>query len=298
MESISECKKESNSTYALFTWGKDQMNLIGFGFCLPTECKDSVESYLSTHAKEDISKIYSKQNDLIFIDLQAKTSLSSAGLFFASMFGILMIFTVLGTCFYQKAFFINFNFWVNFKSMFVFNEDVEGFEFLDGMRAFCCICIMFLHDYIFSMGVVLKNRKEYSDNINSLFTTWVRSFNFGVDVFFYIAGFLMAILTLQEIKRKGKNFSIFKCILRRLSRYLPIYLFIIGVDRCFVKAAPGNSRSVISFVFMQNLQGGWWKNLLFVHNILTEGKTPYLAWTWSIAADFQFYIVSVFLVVI
>ena len=298
VESIAKCRSQENSTYALFTWGKNQMNLIGFGFCLPEICKDQVEPYLAKHAQSSISKIYSKENDLVFIDLKAKLSLSYPAVFFISMFVLLVLITLLGTLtsLGKSNFFSCFNFGQNFRSMFEFSPDAEGFEFFDGIRAICCTCILLLHDYIFMMGLPLQNRREYNDNINSLFTTWVRSFNYGVDIFFYIAGFLMAVLTIREIRRKGDRFRIWGCVVRRLVRYLPVYLFIIGVDRCFVKAVPGNSRSIISFIFMQGVQGGWWKNLLFVHNIFTEGKTPYLAWTWSVAADFQFYIVSVFLV--
>lgn len=298
VEPISKCKSQENSTYALFTWGKNQMNLIGFGFCLPEVCKDRVSPYLSEHAQSSISKIYSKENDLVFIDLKAKSSLSSPAIFFIFMFVLLVLFTLLGTLtnLGNSEFFNCFDYKHNFKSMFKFSPDPENFEFFDGIRAICCSCILLLHDYIFMMGLPLRNRKEYNDNINSLFTTWVRSFNYGVDIFFYIAGFLMAVLTIREVYRKGDKFSIWACVVRRLGRYLPVYLFIIGVDRCFVKDVPGNSRSIISFIFMQGVQGGWWKNLLFVHNAFTEGKTPYLAWTWSVAADFQFYVVSVFIV--
>ena len=299
IESISECRFLDNTTYALFTWGKNRMNLIGFGFCMPEQCKDYLPTYLNSSYSEIISIIPSQGHNLLFYDFKAEVSLSPVKVFFASMFAILMIITIYSTCINPKSssnLIKSFELRSNIRSVFKIEPEADGLEFFDGIRAICSGLILCLHIYIFFNGMPLNNRREYEDSTNTLFLTWVRSFNSGVDLFFYIAGFLMAILVSRDIVQKGKNFSLIKCIIRRLARYLPVYLFVIGVDRCFVKPVPANSRSVISYLFLQAAQEGWWKNLIFVQNIFTNGKSTYLPWTWTISADFHFYVISIFVV--
>lgn len=133
------------------------------------------------------------------------------------------------------------------------------------------------------------------------FQDLVHNFNFGVDIFFLISGFLITFLLIREKSDKGKvNIPAF--FLRRILRIWPLYFFVIAI--CFFWFVPWlmpdylrlhNDIPVIS-----------WRSEIFFydnfHKLAVTRVDPDHVWAfpfahfWSISIEEHFYLVWPFLV--
>lgn len=95
--------------------------------------------------------------------------------------------------------------------------------------------------------------------------------NLGVDIFFVLSGYLIGGMLMKEREEKG-SLSFRRFYLRRAMRILPAYFLAIGFYAYF---DPPN-RDVA------------WANVLFVNNFLPFQRM-FMAHTWSLAIDEQFY---------
>jgi len=95
----------------------------------------------------------------------------------------------------------------------------------------------------------------------------------SLDIFFLISGFVISYSVMREYQRNGGvRWSSF--LVKRFARLYPCYLIVLLA--CLPVWWP-NAHNV-------------WANLLQVNNFVPEDK-QYLIWTWSLAAEFQFYLI-------
>ena len=297
---LEDCKAKSNSNYIVVQWRKRKFPLANYAMCMPEMCNADDFSYILQEKLKRLDIYLNTDNILVSgINLFQKPKFSIISWWFLLCFLLLLALTCYSTArrlWMNKTtsadFFVYFDFWENGKRLLDFSPSYGLFEFFDGIRMICSISIVMIHTYFFSIFLPLDNRKEFNQTIYSLFFTVIGHLNYSVDVFFFIAGFLMCVLTLEEMKRKGEHFSWALIIIRRLIRYLPNYFFIIGLDRVFPQSSPETIGTVNFFLIGQQTAGIWWKNLLMIQNHFLDTSSPHLAWTWTIAADFQFYLIS------
>jgi peptidoglycan/LPS O-acetylase OafA/YrhL len=119
-----------------------------------------------------------------------------------------------------------------------------------------------------------------------------------VDIFFIISGFLIAFLTVAEIKKKrGKmNWPMF--IVHRLIRICPIYFFMLMI---FVALMKYFGESPLWPMFWEKYEDPcsyWWANTLFISNFVPTDEYSCMGWTWYISTDMQFYIITPVLILV
>jgi peptidoglycan/LPS O-acetylase OafA/YrhL len=133
---------------------------------------------------------------------------------------------------------------------------------LDGLRGFAILCVMASHGTPFLQGGLI-----------------------GVDVFFVLSGFLITTLLVQEFD--GTNsISLTNFYLRRVLRLGPALLVMLAVFCCLSFAALNGARAhnnlvdaIIALGYSTN-----WALALHLHN------SDYLAHTWSLSIEEQFYL--------
>jgi peptidoglycan/LPS O-acetylase OafA/YrhL len=115
---------------------------------------------------------------------------------------------------------------------------------------------------------------------------------FSVDTFFVMSGFMAAYLMLQEIDKR-KNFSvknIFQIYFHRIWRITPTYLVILLFLRyLYFQIGEGPLWPIASQ--MTVTCGNWWRNLLYINNMFSDTEEC-VAWSWYLANDMQFFIVT------
>lgn len=162
------------------------------------------------------------------------------------------------------------------------HEDItktSRIKVIDGLRAIAVLWVIACHCAFF-LGFFLP--KERFIALSS--QKWIAVFlngHLGVDLFFVISGFLIALLLLEELKLTG-TISLGKFYVRRAFRIIPVYWLILFLIVAFIPEA-----STPHF----------WANLIFVNNFLPL-KNQAMSWTWSLAIEEQFYFIFPILIIV
>jgi len=121
---------------------------------------------------------------------------------------------------------------------------------------------------------------------------------YGIDMFFFISGFLAAYHLLGLLK--GMSFgllNLFRLYFHRWIRLWPTYIFVLLF---FWKVVPFMTNGPIWFQlvnFSQSCNDSWWKNFLFVDNIFPSSVNQHcMIWGLSAPIDFQMFLILPFVV--
>ncbi|XP_064611188.1 O-acyltransferase like protein-like [Liolophura sinensis] len=117
---------------------------------------------------------------------------------------------------------------------------------------------------------------------------------FSVDTFFVLSGFLVAYLFFKDIDKRKGRVTCAKMVVfyvHRFWRLTPIYMIVImmftGLHK-YVIFGPLLPRDMSN---AENCKTNWWTNLLYINNLVRVDDMC-MGWTWYLANDMQFYIIS------
>ena len=105
---------------------------------------------------------------------------------------------------------------------------------------------------------------------------------------------------LDEIKNNSlwQNVKLFsKQLLHRYIRLTPMHLAVIGCMECVSSRLSETSPFWISYRNDVNCSKYWWRNLLYIQNLFGVDEMC-VGWTWSLACEMQFTILSTVLLFI
>jgi peptidoglycan/LPS O-acetylase OafA/YrhL len=156
---------------------------------------------------------------------------------------------------------------------------------IDGLR-FIAICwvavLMHLTNII--------NTNLYNGELitNTTISKIVLEGGHGVDFFFMISGFILALPFLKEKQYNGKKVSLKKYFLRRLTRLEPPYIAALLI--AFILLV-----FVIKKYSFSDLSGNLLASLFYLHNLIFDQRSAVLEVAWSLEVEVQFYILAPFL---
>ena len=113
-------------------------------------------------------------------------------------------------------------------------KDSVYFQHLDVFRFVAAFMVVIMHSYVTwkqwhgNLGILTGGTYGEFTVIGKAVDQLIRNFQFGVDVFFLISGFLITYLLLKEKEKFGK-IHIGKFYLRRILRIWPLYFLAIAV---------------------------------------------------------------------
>lgn len=140
------------------------------------------------------------------------------------------------------------------------------FGSLDGLRCFCILLVLWHH-----RPVLFPPGTDLPMILNRGFT--------GVDFFFVLSGFLITTLLLREEARDGR-FSLAGFYRRRILRIVPIYFLVVTLAAVWWIVVRGQDQWLAHLPYYY----------LFFANFLS-GDIPFLAPTWSLSVEEQFYMI-------
>jgi peptidoglycan/LPS O-acetylase OafA/YrhL len=153
----------------------------------------------------------------------------------------------------------------------LYRKDPNLLGHIEGLRALAAFRVMLYHVAVF--GVIFFEKAQYLEMLkNSIFKIALATSPL-LDTFFVISGLVIGSSLIREYKDYGKV-NLYEFFVRRCARVYPLYLAAI----------------VISFLFFYENVQSVWANVLQVNNILPV-REQYMIWTWSLAVDFQFYVI-------
>jgi peptidoglycan/LPS O-acetylase OafA/YrhL len=174
---------------------------------------------------------------------------------------------------------------------------------LNGMRVINMAWIILGHTFLMPEGISgYANQEDIADNPlnshvaekNPLFQI-ILGAQAGVDTFFFLSGFLLAFLTLEELRR-GKMSPIYAIVMRyfRLTPSLALVLLVYYKIWAFL----GHGPFAVSFQDSINgrCDGSWWSELTYTLNFVPfDSNKVCMGWTWYLGDDMIFFIIAIFL---
>ena len=166
------------------------------------------------------------------------------------------------------------------------NTERVYFPQFDVIRFFAAFMIVIYHSYIawsgwFGVpGLLSTGDFKTLSAFGSHIDRFIKNMPLGVDIFFFISGYLLTILLVMEKQKFGKV-NIPKFYIRRGLRIWPLYFFLIAL-------AP----FIISW--LGEKQPEYWRTILLVNNFQTMATQTWeypFAHFWSICIEEHFYII-------
>ncbi|KAI1290318.1 Nose resistant to fluoxetine protein 6 [Halotydeus destructor] len=167
-----------------------------------------------------------------------------------------------------------------------------------GIRFLSMCWIIMGHTYMFPI-MMIENLVDTFKDIDNLAFYTVTNGSFAVDSFFMLSGFLLSYLFFLECKRtNGDSIKTIKFWLKyvfhRIWRLTPVYALILWIDASvahYASSGPYWDYGDQATSERTICAAHWWQNLVYVNNF-ENVTTQCMAWSWYLANDMQFYLVS------
>lgn len=189
-----------------------------------------------------------------------------------------------------------FSLYTNIETVFNTEQPPSAIKCLNGIRSISMFWVILGHGFLFSLSVV-KNPLTLLGSVASRFSTQpIVNAYFAVDTFFVLSGFLVMYLSLRELSRTKTKLSsiswfLLKFYVHRILRITPtLFIFLIF----FWKVAKylGDGPFWDSMIGVTNqCDNTWWHVILYINNFFSI-NTDCISWTWYLADDMQFFIIS------
>ncbi|XP_072041409.1 nose resistant to fluoxetine protein 6-like [Amphiura filiformis] len=171
---------------------------------------------------------------------------------------------------------------------------------LNGLRVISMFWIILGHSQEYIVFTRLDNNLRFLELSETFTAGAIRTFPFGVDTFFFLSGLLLTYLTLKQLaKGNGKiNWALF--YFHRFWRITPTYMLLLAIwMNLFLKWGHGPDHDLYGErEAYDKCKPEWWLHLLYINNLY-----PYpgsiagcFGWTWYLANDMQFFIISPFII--
>jgi len=191
-----------------------------------------------------------------------------------------------------------FDFHQNVRALFQQQKDSKldhSLNVLDGLRTIAFFGIVFAHTFLNS--TMSKNEFSLSQFTQEKGLLIAMAAFFGVDVFFLLSGFLQGFQLLNKLRRSELTFkTYFDLIRHRWIRLVPTYFIAILL---YWKLAVHLGDGPLWYQFVGRAQqcgDSWWKNILFLDNVLNSSSHHYcFNWGWYLACDFQMFLLAPFI---
>ncbi|XP_033732240.1 nose resistant to fluoxetine protein 6-like [Pecten maximus] len=162
---------------------------------------------------------------------------------------------------------------------------------LNGVRFLSMSWVVLGHAFAFGIGS--------ADNLATYFPEFMKTWTahailnalVSVDSFFTISGLLLSYLVLKEMKKKNGKLNWGMFYFHRFWRLTPPYMLLMMVYVPLFR---------YMFEGPKWMQGGtekdfcsdtWWTNLLYINNLVKTDKMC-MGWSWYLANDMQFFVLS------
>jgi len=199
-----------------------------------------------------------------------------------------------------------FSFKRNGKSLFTPPGATQHVRLLDGLRALGAVWVVAFHTFQLMPSLLAipaeGGKQRYDDMANSFFMRVVNNGELGVDIFFILSGFLIMSILRRDlaplVKRhtftnaEASETTVHKSVEKKSSLGRAIARFFI---RRYFRIMPVYALALILGVAIKEFgtlcRNNVWRNLLFIQNFFPTADMC-LTWSWSIAVEWQMYIVS------
>jgi len=175
-------------------------------------------------------------------------------------------------------------------------QERDTLDILNAVRVMSMGWVILGHTYIYRFFIgAVKNPLQIEANLKDSKTAMIYAGLFSVDSFFWLGGFLMAFLLLQQLNTP-KSLSPWGwgyLYAHRFYRILPAYMFVLFLTWAFTKYTGNGPLWYQGDSVNMQCKDYWWTNLVFLNNFIPDGDgSGCLGQSWYLANDMQFFFIS------
>ncbi|XP_055338678.1 nose resistant to fluoxetine protein 6-like [Paramacrobiotus metropolitanus] len=173
--------------------------------------------------------------------------------------------------------------------------------FLHGFRVLSMWWIILGHTYYLGMNFV-ANRLMLYFKARTLTFQLILNAGYAVDSFFLLSGLLITYVLVRELTKNNGKLNWIVVYFHRWWRLTPVYVFVMMF---YVYVMPHGIESPWKLLIAQQgapteyCKSYWWSNILYINNFFpVYRKGQCMNWTWFLALDMQFFIITPIIVFI
>lgn len=174
----------------------------------------------------------------------------------------------------------------------------EFIQVIHGLRFFSMAWIILGHSFSFSkQWVTYRNMDDLLVIHKDIITQGLANGTVTVDTFFFISGLLVVYVTLKQLASNGGNTRWLLFYVHRYWRMTPLMMAVIAFCAVLLPYCGDGPRWKESIAtYDLTCKANWWVNAMYLQNFIHRTDMC-LNHTWYSAVDFQFYIISPFIIV-
>ncbi|KAH9392278.1 hypothetical protein TYRP_005351 [Tyrophagus putrescentiae] len=196
----------------------------------------------------------------------------------------------------------------NLRKLFITESSKEMSELacIHGLRAITLLWIITAHTLEWTSLNVYRDTFLIRGRLASARLQIIYKAFYAVETFFYLSGFLTAIVTLKYTAGQYRRFCYLEFLTLRWARLTPQLALFLLLSVGLV-AGPSNSASTTTFngplwsAYVRPLvnacEANWWLNLLYLQNLVNTDAICAVH-TWYLAADMQLHLLSLLPIVL
>ncbi|EDO47332.1 predicted protein, partial [Nematostella vectensis] len=164
---------------------------------------------------------------------------------------------------------------------------------INGMRVLSMFWVILGHTFIWQLIGGLESKPGYAPAFGCMYEVRTVAFFLLVRLLVYSVGLLVAYLSFRHMEKKDGKLNLFQFYFHRFWRLTPSYMFVI----LFYDKMMGFLGDGPMWYLQQEpntpCNKYWWTNLLYINNFYpTNFGLSCLDWSWYLANDMQFYVIS------
>lgn len=159
---------------------------------------------------------------------------------------------------------------------------------IHGIRFLSLSWVIMGHSYISSVSII-SNRLDVLEDMDTFPFQMLLQSPFSVDSFFLLSGFLLTYLFLKEATKKDGKISWLYFYIHRIWRLTPSYVIVVFFYMLIFKYL--GSGPFWDDNHCDANRNSWWQYLLYLNNFIPIHDMC-VGWSWYLANDMQFYLIS------
>ncbi|XP_060069296.1 nose resistant to fluoxetine protein 6-like, partial [Ylistrum balloti] len=164
---------------------------------------------------------------------------------------------------------------------------------LNGMRFLSITWVILGHNYSAGLDFSVNMIPFYTEMINRWTFQAIGNAFVSVDSFFTMSGLLLAYLFMKEMKKNNGKMNWPMFYFHRFWRLTPPYMLVLMISATLTRYMGGDGGPMWSRKGTEQdyCKDTWWTNLLYINNLVKPEKMC-IGWSWYLANDMQFFVIS------
>ncbi|OWF37158.1 nose resistant to fluoxetine protein 6-like [Mizuhopecten yessoensis] len=164
---------------------------------------------------------------------------------------------------------------------------------INGMRFLSITWVILGHNFSSGTSFSVNMLPFYGKMINRWTFQTIGNAFVSVDSFFTMSGLLLSYLFMKEMKKTNGKMNWAMFYFHRFWRLTPPYMLVLMISATLTRymGGDGGPQWVKKGIEVDYCEDTWWTNLLYINNLVKTNKMC-LGWSWYLANDMQFFVIS------